>query len=234
MFDWACLWLQSQEKCSRKSHLFHAGRFGPGLSPSVGERPDEAWHSTVGAYRRQPTTTYWPGSRTDPVRTFLSQFFGGNLSPPLAEMTVSSYCPVNDKKPISIKHAYKTQRNMCPAKHIWGQPEFTLSSTWIWTVCCDTALIPQSVLALAWLNLGLQEAHATWRLEMQQFLSLFSLSLMAKYKESLNLLVEFTLWMPQSVKRTDFDWRRRRRRRDELSYFIIDCNRKVLLGQLCF
>lgn len=60
--------------------------------------------------------------------------------------------------------------------------------------------------------------------------SLF-LSLMAKYKESPNLLVEFTLWMPQSVKRTDFPWRRRR---DELSYFIMDCNRKVLLGQLCF
>lgn len=32
----------------------------------------------------------------------------------------------------------------------------------------------------------------------------FSLSLMAKYKERLNLLIEFTLWMPRSVKRTHF------------------------------
>lgn len=58
----------------------------------------------------------------------------------------------------------------------------------------------------------------------------FSLSLMAKYKERLNLLVEYTLWMPRSVKRTHFF----SRVKDVLSCFVTDCNGKVLLGQSCF
>lgn len=175
VFDWACLWQQSQEKCSRKSHLFHAGRFGPGLSLSVGERPDEAWHCTVGAYRQQPTTAYWPGCQSDPVRTFLSVLEKNweSLFPSCGNDCTSSHCPMNYKKPVSIKHTYEPPMTMCPAKQNWGQSEFILSSTWTWTVCCDTALISQSVLALAWLNLGLEEAHATWRLEIQHFLSLF-------------------------------------------------------------
>jgi len=49
--------------------------------------------------------------------------------------------------------------------------------------------------ASAWLNWGLQEAHATWRLEIQHLL--LSISLMSQSKESMNLLIEFSLWMPQ-------------------------------------
>lgn len=147
--------------------------FGPGLSLSVGERPDEAWHCTLGAYR-QPSTTYWPPRQTDPVRTSLSVLEKNRKPLPSCwDDYISSHCPVNYKKPISIKYTYKPPMTMCSAKHIWGQFEFILSSACIWTVCCDTALISQSVLALAWLNLGLQEAHATWRLEIQHFLSLF-------------------------------------------------------------
>lgn len=127
-----------------------------------------------------------------------------SLPPSRRDDYISSHCPVNSKKPISIKHTYKPPMTMCPAKHIWGHSEFISTSTCIWTVCCDTALIPQSVLALAWLNLGLQEANATWRLEIQHFSSFFPLSLMAKYKESVNLLIEFTLWTPHSVKRAHF------------------------------
>lgn len=63
---------KTKKKCSRNSHLFHAGRSLAQVCLSAGERPDEAWHRTAGAYRHQPTTTYWPSCQTDPVRTFLS------------------------------------------------------------------------------------------------------------------------------------------------------------------
>lgn len=146
--------------------------FCPSLSLSVGERPDEAWHCTVGAYQQQqPTMTYWPGCQTDPVRTFLSGLEKNRKSlSPFAEMTKF---PHTAQWIIKIPFPLNTRTS-----HLWlcaqqSTCEVNLSSTWVWTLCCDTALIPQSVLALAWLNLGLQEAHATWRLEMQRFLSLF-------------------------------------------------------------
>lgn len=52
------------------------------------------------------------------------------------------------KSPSPLK-THKRPTTVCPAEHIWGQPEFTRSSMWIWTGCCDTALVIQSLLALA-------------------------------------------------------------------------------------
>lgn len=54
VFDWACLRQQSQENCSRKSHLFHAGRFGPGLS----ECWWKAWWSLALHCRGLPAAAY--------------------------------------------------------------------------------------------------------------------------------------------------------------------------------
>lgn len=59
MFDlWLWLEQQSQEKHVRRSRLNLVRLFNPGLSVSVGERPDEAWHCTVEAYQQQPMMTY--------------------------------------------------------------------------------------------------------------------------------------------------------------------------------
>lgn len=79
---------------------------------------------------------------------------------------------------------------MYPAEDIWGQCEFNLSSTRVWTSCCDVALLPQSVLASAWLNLGLRQASKTGTTKLPLFF-LFLLQQL-KYTESRNMLIEFT------------------------------------------
>lgn len=149
MCDWLCLWQQSQEKCSRKSHLFYAGLFGPGLSQSVGERPDEAWHCTVGAYQQPSTTTYWPGCQTHPVRTFLSVLEKNRKSLTLSQMIIFPHTGLWITKSQFLLNTRTSHLWLCARQ---STSEVNLSSCRVQRengLCCGTAIIPQSVLALA-------------------------------------------------------------------------------------
>lgn len=115
---------------------------------------------------------------------------------------ISLHCPVNYKKPISITHTYKpTPVTVCPAKHIWGQSEFIFSSTWLWTLLWYSTYSPKcSSVSLIQFRPPASSCYMKTGNTILPFV-LF-LSLMAKYKESLNWLIQFTLLTPRSVKRT--------------------------------
>lgn len=87
------------------------------------------WHCTVGAYRQQPTTTYWPGCQTDPVRTFLSVLEKNRKSlSPLAEVTIFSHTAlwiIRSPFPLYTR-----------TSHLWlcaqqSTSEVNLSSSWV-------------------------------------------------------------------------------------------------------
>lgn len=100
---------------------------------------------------------------------------------------ISSHCPLNYFR-LFPSNTYTSHQWLCAQQ---STSEVVPSSSWVHHESglsfCDSALTLQSVLALAWFNSGLSEAHATWRLEIRHFFSLFLLR--PNIKESLNLLI---------------------------------------------
>ncbi len=128
-----CVWLSTPASTEprevfQKIPSVPCRTFGPGLFPSVGERPDEAWHCTFGAYQQQPSTTYWPACQTHPVRTFLSVFAEEQeiSFPSSGDEYIFSYCLVNYKKYHPIKHVQATYD--CARQ---STSKVNLSSSWV-------------------------------------------------------------------------------------------------------
>lgn len=166
-----------KKKCRRHFHLLCTGLFGSGCLCVLVKGLMKPGTALMRVYQQQPSTTHWPVCQPDPVSVFF--FLCGEeekISVPSSWADfISSHCPLNYLKTFFFfpSNTYTSHQWLCAQQ---STSEVVLSSSWAQHESglsfCDSALTLQSVLALAWFNSGLSEAHATWRLEIPHFFPL--------------------------------------------------------------